>query len=145
MEGNTIDERFDWKQTIGPLEERHGHQSPWGYRSTDGLGLLEFLEWCEDMKAEPVLAVYSGYSLRGMHVNPGPDLQPFVQDALDEIEYVTGDVKTTWGARRVKDGHPAPFPLTYVEIGNEDWFDRSGSYDGRFTQFYDAIRALSAD
>ena len=55
---------------------------------------------------------------------PGADLQPYVQDALDEIEYVTGDASTTWGARRAQDGHPAPFPLNYVEMGNEDWFDR---------------------
>jgi alpha-L-arabinofuranosidase len=141
VEGDTIETRFDWKKTIGPVEERHGHQCPWGYRSTDGMGLLEFLEWCEDMKAEPVLAVYTGYSLKGMHVNPGPDLEPFVQDALDEIEYVSGDTNTTWGAERSKDGHPAPFKLNYVEIGNEDWFDKSKSYDARFAQFCDAIKA----
>jgi len=141
VEGNTVETRFDWKKTIGPIEQRHGHPCPWGYRSTDGLGLLEFLEWCEDMKAEPVLAVYAGYSLRGAHVNPGPDLEPFVQDALDEIEYVSGDTNTKWGAQRASDGHPAPFNLHYVEIGNEDWFDKSGSYAGRFAQFYDAIKA----
>ena len=141
VEGDTVETRFEWKKTIGPIEERHGHPCPWGYRSTDGMGLLEFLEWCEDMKAEPVLAVYAGYSLKGMHVNPGADLEPFVQDALEEIEYVTGDTNTTWGAQRAKDGHPAPFKLTYVEIGNEDWFDKSKSYDERFAQFYDAIKA----
>src|ERR1039458_5305080 len=141
IEGDTVETRFEWKKTIGPIEERHGHPCPWGYRSTDGMGLLEFLEWCEDMKAEPVLAVYAGYSLKGMHVNPGPDLEPFVQDALEEIEYVIGDTNTTWGAQRAKDGHPAPFKLTYVEIGNEDWFDKSKSYDARFAQFYDAIKA----
>ena len=141
VEGDTVETRFEWKKTIGPIEERHGHPCPWGYRSTDGMGLLEFLEWCEDMKAEPVLAVYAGYSLKGMHINPGPDLEPFVQDALEEIEYVTGDTNTTWGAQRAKDGHPAPFKLNYVEIGNEDWFDKSKSYDARFAQFYDAIKA----
>jgi alpha-N-arabinofuranosidase len=141
IEGDTVETRFEWKKTIGPIEERHGHPCPWGYRSTDGMGLLEFLEWCEDMKAEPVLAVYAGYSLKGMHVNPGPDLEPFVQDALEEIEYVTGDTNTPWGAQRAKDGHPAPFKLNYVEIGNEDWFDKSKSYNERFAQFYDAIKA----
>jgi alpha-N-arabinofuranosidase len=141
VEGDTIETRFQWKNTIGPIEERPGHPCPWGYRSTDGLGLLEFLEWCEDMKAEPLLAVYAGYSLKGAHVNPGSDLEPFVQDALDEIEYVTGDTNTKWGAQRAKDGHPAPFPLHYVEIGNEDWFDKSRSYGDRFAQFYDAIKA----
>ncbi|MGH7980248.1 MAG: alpha-L-arabinofuranosidase C-terminal domain-containing protein, partial [Limisphaerales bacterium] len=141
LEGNTIADHFDWKKTIGPVEDRPGHNGPWGYRSTDGLGLLEFLRWCEDMKAEPVLAVYAGYSLNGTHVNPGADLDPYVQDALDEIEYVTGPKSTQWGAQRAKDGHPKPFPLRYVEIGNEDWFDHSGSYDERFTQFYRAIKA----
>ncbi|TAL05266.1 MAG: alpha-N-arabinofuranosidase, partial [Verrucomicrobia bacterium] len=141
VEGDTIETRFDWKKTIGPIEERHGHPCPWGYRSTDGLGLLEFLEWCEDMKAEPVLAVFAGYALKGAHINPGADLEPFVQEALEEIEYVIGDTNTTWGARRAKDGHPAPFKLTYVEIGNEDWFDKSLSYDGRFAQIHDAIKA----
>ncbi len=141
LEGDTVEDRFPWKKTLGPLEERHGHACPWGYRSTDGMGLLEFLEWCEDMDAEPVLAVYAGYSLKGDHVNPGPDLEPFVQEALEEIEYVIGDVNTKWGAQRAKDGHPAPFKLNYVEIGNEDWFDKSLSYDSRFAQLHDAIKA----
>ena len=76
LEGDTIETRFEWKKTIGPIEERHGHPCPWGYRSTDGMGLLEFLEWAEDMKAEPVLGVYAGYSLNHDYVNPGPDLEP---------------------------------------------------------------------
>jgi alpha-L-arabinofuranosidase len=100
--------------------------------------LLEFLEWCEDLNMEPLLAVYAGYSLNGTHVNPGADLAPYVQDALDEIQYITGATNTTWGAQRAADRHPAPFTLQYVEIGNEDQFDRSGSYDARFTQFYNA-------
>ena len=141
LEGDNIADRFPWQKTLGPIEQRHGHPCPWGYRSTDGLGLLEFLNWCEDMKAEPVLAVYAGYSLKGAHINPGPDLEPFVREALDEIEYVIGDTNTKWGAQRAKDGHPAPFKLTYVEIGNEDWFDKSLSYDGRFAQLDDAIKA----
>jgi alpha-N-arabinofuranosidase len=141
VEGNYIPERFDWKKTIGPLEGRPGHPCCWGYRSSDGMGLLEFLDWCEDLNMEPLLAVYAGYSLKHDYVKPGPDLQPFVQDALDEIEYCTGDVSTKWGKERAADGHPAPFVIHYVEIGNEDWFDKSRSYDGRFTQFFDAIKA----
>jgi alpha-L-arabinofuranosidase len=145
LEGNTIPERFQWKNTIGPLAERPGHPAPWGYRSTDGLGLLEYLEWCEDLGMQPVLGVYAGYSLNGTFVNPGPDLEPFVQDALDEIEYVVGGTDTEWGARRAADGHPEPFTLEFVEIGNEDFFDLSGSYEGRFAQFYDAIKAAYPD
>jgi alpha-L-arabinofuranosidase len=140
LEGDHIADRFDWKKTIGPWVDRPTHESPWHYRSSDGMGLLEFLEWCEDLKMEPVLAVYAGYSLMQEHVDAGPALEPYVQDALDEIEYVTGGADTKWGAERVKDGHPAPFPLHYVEVGNEDQFDRSHSYDGRFAQFYHAIK-----
>ncbi len=141
VEGNKIAERFDWKKTIGPWVDRPTHPSPWGYQSSDGMGLLEFLEWCEDLKMEPVLAVFAGYSLQGELVKAGPELDQYVQDALDEIEYVTGGPETRWGAQRVKDGHPAPFALRYVEIGNEDSFDKSGSYNGRFAQFQKAIKA----
>jgi len=145
VEGNTIAERFNWKKTVGEVSQRPGHKSPWGYWSTDGFGLPEFLEWCEDLQMQPVMAVYAGYSLRGEHIEPGPDLQPYVQDALDEIEYVIGAKNSRWGGQRVKDGHPKPFKLTYVEIGNEDWLDRSGSYDKRFAQFYDAIKVKYPD
>jgi len=140
LEGDTIATRFDWKKTLGPISQRSGHQGPWEYRSSEGLGLMEFLQWCEDMKAEPVLAVYAGYSFREQ-VKPGPDLEPYVKDALDEIEYLTGPTSSKWGGERAKDGHPEPFKLTYVEIGNEDFFDKTGSYDARFAQFYDAIKA----
>jgi alpha-N-arabinofuranosidase len=141
LEGDLIDERFDWKTTIGPMVDRPTHRSPWNYQSSDGMGLLEFLEWTEDLKIQTVLAVYAGYSLKGDYIHPGPALVPFVQDALDEIEFATGDTSTKWGGLRAKLGHPAPFPIKYVEIGNEDEYDRSGSYEGRYTQFYKAIKA----
>jgi alpha-N-arabinofuranosidase len=141
LEGDQIPDRFEWKKTLGPLSERPGHMAPWTYRSSDGLGLYEFLTWAEDMNAEPVLAVYAGYSLKGAYVKPGPDLEPYIEDALDEIGYVAGPVTSKWGSLRAKAGHPAPFKLTYVEVGNEDFFDRSGSYDQRFAQFNQAIKA----
>jgi alpha-N-arabinofuranosidase len=140
LEGNHIADSYPWKKTLGPLVDRPTHPSPWGYRSSDGLGLLEFLEWCQDLHMQPVLAVYAGYSMAQEHVTPGPDLAPYVQSALEEIQYVSGDPDTKWGAVRTWDGHPAPFPLTYIEVGNEDEFDKSGSYDRRFAQFYDAIK-----
>ena len=141
LEGVTLQDKFDWKKTLGPLEQRRGHRGTWDYRSSDGMGLMEFLYWCEDLNIEPLLAVHAGYALNGTYVNPGPDLEPYVQDALDEIEFVTGDQNTKWGKVRAQLGHPQPFKLTYVEIGNEDWFDRSGSYDGRYKQIHDAIKA----
>lgn len=141
LEGPLITDAFPWKTTLGLLENRPGHNGSWGYRASDGMGLLEFLEWCEDMGAEPLLGLYAGYSLQGDHVDAGPLLKTYIDDALEEIEYVTGDATTYWGAKRIADGHPAPFKLTYVEIGNEDWFDRSNSYEGRFKQFREAIEA----
>lgn len=150
IEGSNFANRFNWKTMIGPWEERPGHQSPWGYRSSDGLGLLEFLEWCEELKMEPVVGVYAGLHLDGgRDIRTGDALKPFVQDALDQIEYITGDVTTEWGARRAKDGHPEPFKLTYVEIGNEDFLNNgTRTYqgpEGRFAMFYNAIKAKYPD
>lgn len=140
LEGNRIETRFDWKKMIGPLVDRPTHPTTWSYYSTDGMGLLEFLEWCEDLHMQPLLGIYAGYSLGGQVVKPGPDLELYVQEGLEEIEYVTGGTDTKWGAVRARDGHPAPFTLRYVEIGNEDNFDRAGTYDGRYAQFYKAIK-----
>ncbi|HYZ86201.1 MAG TPA: alpha-L-arabinofuranosidase C-terminal domain-containing protein [Bryobacteraceae bacterium] len=141
LEGDRIETRFDWKKTIGPLVDRPTHPTTWRYHSSDGMGLLEFLEWCEDLHMDPVLGVYAGYSLGGQVVKPGPDLEPYVQEALEEIEYVTGGNDTKWGAVRASQGHPAPFVLHYVEVGNEDQFDKAKTYDRRYAQFYKAMKA----
>src|SRR5437588_4322404 len=141
LEGNRIETRFDWKKMIGPLLDRPTNPTTWNYHSSDGMGLLEFLQWCEDLHMEPVLGIYAGYSLGGQVVKPGPDLDPYVQEGLEEIEYVTGGADTKWGAMRAKNGNPEPFKLRYVEIGNEDNFDRQKTYDGRYAQFYKAIKA----
>lgn len=136
--GNHLDPgHFEWKKTIGPVDDRPGHPGAWGYRSSDGIGIMEFLLWCEDLGMEPVLAVTDG---RGW-LDGGADVGFLVQDALDEIEYVTGDASTYWGAKRVTDGHPAPFALRYVEIGNEDFIGSADVYSARFARFFDAIRA----
>jgi alpha-L-arabinofuranosidase len=142
LEGNTIATRFAWKDTIGPIEDRPGHQNTaWGYWSQDGMGLLEYLELAEQVHAQPLLAVYAGYSLNGSVV-PQSQLQPYVQDALDEIQYAIGPTSSFWGAKRAADGHPAPFNVKMVEVGNEDFFDQSGSYNAyRYPMFYDAIKA----
>lgn len=106
---------------------------------------MEYLLWAEDMDLQIVLAVWGGLALDG-GVTPAADLQPFVDDALNEIEFVSGPANSTWGSVRASLGHPEPFELNYVEVGNEDWL--SGYPDGwtsykeyRFQMFYDAIRA----
>lgn len=141
VEGSTFDTRFNWKQMIGPADQRPGHMGCWGYRSSDGFGLPQYLLWCKQLGAEPVLALFAGYVLSGGHKDAGsPEMAQYTQEALEEIEYVSGPADSEWGRKRAADGFPAPFPLHYVEIGNEDGFDRSGSYDGRFTEMAQAIR-----
>jgi alpha-L-arabinofuranosidase len=142
LEGDTISTYFNWENTIGPIEDRPGHENTaWGYWSQDGMGLLEYLEMAEELGAQPILAVFAGYTLNGSVV-PQDQLEPYVQSALDEIQYAIGPVTSKYGAMRAADGHPAPFNLNYVEVGNEDFFDTSGSYNAyRFPMFYDAIKA----
>ena len=122
LEGDYINERFDWKKTIGDVAQRPGHRSPWNYWSTDGFGLLEYLEWCEDLHMEPLLAVFAGYALRHDYVKPGPDLEPYVQDALDEIEYVTGDTRRRSGARNAR---RTAIPRRFLCITSR-WATRTG-------------------
>ena len=142
VEGSRFADRFAWKKMIGPAAERPGHQGCWSYRSSDGFGLPEYLLWCKQLGAEPVLALFAGYVLNGDYAQPGsPEMDLYVKEALEEIEYVMGPADSEWGRRRAADGFPEPFTLRYVEIGNEDFFDRSGSYEGRFAQMAAAIRA----
>lgn len=140
LQGNYINSRYKWEETLGDLSERPGHMGAWDYRSSDGMGLHEFLLCAEDLGAEPVLCLYAGFSPKDNAISAGMDLLPYVEEALNEIEYVIGPVDSEWGAKRAAAGHPEPFPLHYVEIGNEDWSDRSDSYHSRFAQFYDAIK-----
>ncbi|MFD8974899.1 AbfB domain-containing protein [Streptomyces sp. NPDC059593] len=144
LQGKTLPNRFQWKNTRGPVENRPGHENDaWSpsYWSTDQFGLLDYLQLAERMGAEPVLGVFAGYTLDG-HAVAERDLGPYVRDALDEIEYVIGSTSTVWGARRAADGHPAPFRLKYVEIGNEDMFAPDRTYDEyRYWMFYEKIKA----
>ncbi|PNS19784.1 hypothetical protein CAC42_7751 [Sphaceloma murrayae] len=149
LEGLTNDTHWDWKDTLGPLKERPGFQGVWGYQQTHGLGIMEYLEWAEDMGLQIVLGVWAGLALNG-DVTPQADLQPFIDDALNEIEFVCGPATSTWGARRAELGHPEPFELNYVEVGNEDWLaGYPGGWESyrqyRFQMFFEAIRAKYPD
>ncbi|KAF4774070.1 alpha-n-arabinofuranosidase a [Colletotrichum scovillei] len=138
LEGPNVENRWKWNETIGALTSRPGHQGAWGYPNTDALGLHEYFEWCDDMQLEPFLDVYSGYSLDGTHIT-GEALRPFVDEVMRELEYVLGDSSTPMGALRAKNGREQPWPVKWVEIGNEDDFGCS-SYPERFAAFYNAIR-----
>ncbi|RYN36843.1 Alpha-L-arabinofuranosidase A [Alternaria arborescens] len=149
LEGLRNDSYWDWKDSLGPLRYRPGFQGVWGYQQTHGLGLMEYLEWAEDMGLEIVLGVWAGLDLDG-GITPQEDLQPFIEDALNEIEFVRGPVNSTWGARRAELGHPEPFELNYVEVGNEDWLaGYPGGWESyrayRFPLFYNAISKAYPD
>lgn len=142
IEGYSIEQRWKWNETIGPLINRKGRVGDWGYFNTNGLGLLEFLEWCEDIDIEPLLAVYAGFSLDiwGQEGTSYPEdrMGDVLQDILNELEYCMGDTSTQYGAMRAADGHPEPFQINFIEIGNEDWF--SSTYPYRFPILYNGIK-----
>ena len=138
-EGITIESRPQWKKSIGRLEDREGTYSPWGYWSTDGFGYHEFLQFSEDLGADALLVANVGVScsMRSGTFLDDKHLPTLIQDTLDAIEYALGPPSSKWGAARAKNGHPAPFPLKYVEIGNEQ---RGARYGERVEQFYKAIK-----
>ena len=143
IEANNLTNSVRWKTTIGDLALRPGHlNDAWGYWSTDGFGYHEFLQYCEDMGMEPLYGINAGLALgyNGSTNNTVPlaQLGPWVQDALDAIQYANGDTNTTWGALRAANGHPAPFHLKFMEIGNENG---GAYYDPRYAMFYDAIKS----
>ncbi|CAE6512703.1 unnamed protein product [Rhizoctonia solani] len=141
LEGQTVARRWKWNETIGPFENRPGRQGDWGYVNTDGLGLLEYLDWAEDIGAEPILGIWAGYALGGETV-PEAQIQTYVQDAINEIQFITGDANTNqWAKLRAQYGRTAPYKLKFIEIGNEDFF-AAGSYASyRWKAFVDGLKA----
>ncbi|MBW3625352.1 MAG: alpha-L-arabinofuranosidase, partial [Armatimonadetes bacterium] len=136
VEGQRMSDAWRWKETIGDIAERPGRWNLWGYRSTDGLGYHEYLQMAEDLGAEPLFVINAGMAHED-HV-PMEKMGPFVQDALDAIEYANGPVTSKWGALRAKHGHPKPFGLKMIQIGNENG---GPLYNERYALFHDAIRA----
>jgi len=118
VEGNTMAAASNWKKTIGYLFDRWTQPNTWQYMSTNGLGFHEYLQLCEDIGAAPLFVVNCGMALRGSV--PMDQMGPYVQDALDAIEYANGPVTSKWGALRAAAGHPGSFHLKYLEIGNEN-------------------------
>ncbi|PBK78654.1 alfa-L-arabinofuranosidase precursor [Armillaria solidipes] len=142
--GGTIAQRWQWNATLGSLVDRPGRVGDWGYINTDGLGLLEYLTWCEDLNMEPIMAVWAGFALQGASV-PQAQLGPYVQQAIDQIQFTIGDPATNENAAlRASLGHPEPFKLKYVEIGNEDFF-ASTTYTYRWPAFVNALKAEFPD
>ena len=138
VEGATMANRYRWKETIGDVAARPGHWCLWGYRNSDGLGYHEFLQLCEDLGAEAMYVCNCGLACTGRNGDFWPDgrLDELVQDTLDALEYALGSADTPWGAQRARNGHPAPFALKYLEIGNENFGPR---YDACYRRFAAAI------
>ena len=147
IEGLSPPERWTWFETLGPLIDRPGRPGDWSYYNTQGLGLMEYLQWTEDMGIERLLAVYAGFSL-DIFGQSGPSyppdrMQEVLQEALDEIEFCMGNVTSKWGSVRASLGHPEPFDIKFVEIGNEDWF--SSTYPYRWDYLYNGLKAVYPD
>ncbi len=123
----------------GPVWERPGHQLMWHYRSYNGLGFHEYLQLCEDLNMEPLYVCNCGMTCQGRCpvMFEGEDLEDMIQDTLDAIEYAVGPADSRWGSLRARMGHPEPFRMKYMEVGNEN----SGpEYERRYQLFCDAIR-----
>ena len=137
VEGNgsvEVTNRVEWKKTIGPIEERSGHyNNNWGYPVTDGLGMLEYLQLAEDLGAEPMFVCNMGMG----HGWEDANVDAYIQEAMDAIEFANGDETTEWGKKRIELGHPEPFNMTLLEVGNENyWF---GPYSYRYNLFVQRI------
>jgi alpha-L-arabinofuranosidase len=138
------DNAFRWERTIGPIEQRPGHWNVnWGYRTTDGIGFHEYLQMAEDLGAKPLYVVNVGLWHGGL--TPVDEIQPWIDECLAALEYANGDVTTKYGAMRAANGHPAPFNIEYLEIGNENNQpnpeQQSDHYYDRYDRFRKAILA----
>lgn len=148
VEGNHKPENaYHWQRTVGPIEMRPGHMNAnWGYPTTDGLGFHEFLQLSEDLGAKPLYVVNIGIWHGGC--TPLNELQPWIDECLAALEYANGPATSHYGKMRAENGHPEPFGIAYIEIGNENYnyhmdnnSDQSDHYPERFRMFYDAIKA----
>lgn len=139
--GNGVENIYDWKNSVLPLEQRREDRNVWGYRQSFGIGYHDYLQFCEDINAKPLPVLAVGVSCQfppnKQEVIPMSEMGKFTQDVLDLIEYCNGDVNTTWGAKRAANGHPASFNLEYLGIGNED--QMTSAFKERFKMICDAV------
>jgi len=148
VEGQAAPENaFHWERTVGPIEQRPGHyDANWRYWTTDGMGFHEFLQLSEDLGAKPLYVVNVGIWHGGF--TPVEELDGWIQECLDALEYANGPVTSKFGKMRADNGHPEPFNIEYLEIGNENAnfhfdnnSDQSERYFERYRKFYGAVKA----
>lgn len=136
---------YQWKETVGPVEERPTNKNFWGYNQSYGIGYLEYFEMAEDLGAEPLPVVSVGANGCGSTIPEMHDqdlIDRWVDDTVDLIEFANGDVTTEWGAVRAALGHPEPFGLDMIGLGNEE---NTTTFEANFPQFRDAIAAAYPD
>ena len=150
VEGSVLERRYQWKNTIGPVEERPLLINRWNYEflhrptpdyfQSFGLGFFEFFQMCEDIGSQPLPILNCGMACQfnSGELCPVDQLEPYIQDALDLIEFANGPVDSVWGAKRAALGHPEPFQLKLLGVGNEQWGQQ---YIDRYTKFAAAIKA----
>lgn len=147
--GDGLENMYRWKNTVGPLETRKSQRNIWRYHQSFGLGYYEYFQFCEDIGAEPLPVVAAGvpcqnsdrhgHKLGGQQCGiPMEQMGDYIQEVLDLIEWANGDASTTWGKVRAEAGHPEPFKLRYVGVGNEDLI--SDIFEERFTLIYKAVK-----
>ncbi len=147
VHGDGVDNIYRWKKTIGPVEFREQDRNIWAYHQSFGLGFYEYFRFCEDIGAKPLPVLAAAVSCQnsggtrgtGQKAVPEADMKSYIQDILDLIEYANGPVTSKYGAKRAAAGHPKPFNLQYIGIGNEDKI--TDDFRNRFQQIYDVIRA----
>lgn len=145
--GDGISNIYNWKNTIGPVEQRKGDRNIWNYHQSFGLGYFEYFQFCEDIGAKPIPIVAAGVSCQnsartkgtGQEAIPMKDMPAYIQDVLDLIEYCNGPATSIWGKKRADAGHPEPFHLEYIGVGNEDKI--TPDFELRFKMIVDAIKA----
>ena len=150
VHGDGLDNMYNWKNSIGPLEQRRGQRNIWRYHQSLGLGYYEYFQFCEDIGAEPLPVVPAGVSCQNSgasvtgHYGHGQqgvaleDMPAFIQDILDLIEWANGPADSKWGSIRAAAGHPEPFGLKYLGVGNEDHI--TPVFKERFKMIYEALK-----
>ncbi len=151
VHGDGLENIYKWKNTIGPVEQRKEQRNIWQYRQSGGLGYFEYFQFCDDIGAIPIPVIPAAVSCQnsggtwrtgsnGQKCLPMQDMESYIQDVLDLIEYANGPATSDWGAKRANAGHPAPFNLKYLGIGNEDKI--TPGFKERFEMIYNAIKKI---
>lgn len=147
VHGNGLPNMYRWKDTIGPIETRRGQPNLWGYHQSVGLGYYEFFQFCEDIGAKPLPVVPAGVCCQnagftggfGQRGLPMDQMDDYIQEVLDLIEWANGPADSKWGSKRAAAGHPEPFGLQYLGVGNEEHI--TPVFKERFKMIYDAVKA----